>query len=63
MHSLPTTAWVAAHRWHVHTIYRDLTHDDADSVTQQAATGMGGGGASAGGMGGTPPSGPGDDTK
>ncbi|WP_307453470.1 MULTISPECIES: DUF3500 domain-containing protein [Microbacterium] len=28
---------------HVHTIYRDPTNDYANSVTQQAATGMGGG--------------------
>lgn len=39
---------------HVHTIYRDPTNDYANSVTQQAATGMGsmGGGP---GDGGTPP--------
>ncbi|WP_240773607.1 DUF3500 domain-containing protein [Plantibacter sp. M259] len=35
---------------HVHTIYRDPTDDYANSVTQQAATDMGGGG-------GTPPGG------
>lgn len=35
---------------HVHTIYRDPSNDYAGSVTQQAATGMTGGG------GGTPPS-------
>ncbi|WEO76029.1 DUF3500 domain-containing protein [Cryobacterium sp. SO2] len=40
---------------HVHTIYRDPTNDYANSVTQQAATGMSGGGAPA--DGGTPPSG------
>jgi hypothetical protein len=34
---------------HVHTIYRDPTDDYANSVEQQAATGMGGGGAPAGG--------------
>jgi hypothetical protein len=34
---------------HVHTIYRDPTNDYANSVEQQAATGMGGGGAPAGG--------------
>lgn len=40
---------------HVHTIYRDPAGDYADSVTQQAATGMGGG---AGGPGnGAPPAG------
>lgn len=37
---------------HVHTIYRDPTNDYANSVTQQAASGMGGGTG-----GGTPPSG------
>jgi len=37
---------------HVHTIYRDPTNDYAGSVTQQTATGMGGGG---GAPGGTPP--------
>ncbi|MEQ7849056.1 DUF3500 domain-containing protein [Nocardioides kribbensis] len=36
---------------HVHTIYRDPTDDYAGSVTQQAASGTGGGD-----MGGTPPS-------
>ena len=30
---------------HVHTIYRDPTNDYANSVTQAAATGIGGGGA------------------
>jgi predicted heme/steroid binding protein len=40
---------------HVHTIYRDPTNDYADSVTQQEATGMGGG--APGGGGGTPPNG------
>jgi hypothetical protein len=44
---------------HVHTIYRDPTDDYANSVEQQAATGMGGG-APGGGTppadGGTPPS-------
>lgn len=39
---------------HVHTIYRDPSEDYAGSVEQQAATGMGGGGAPGGG---TPPSG------
>lgn len=34
---------------HVHTIYRDPSNDYAGSVTQQAATGMGGGGAPGGG--------------
>lgn len=38
---------------HVHTIYRDPTNDYAGSVTQQAASGMGGGPAA----GGTPPGG------
>jgi hypothetical protein len=33
---------------HVHTIYRDPTDDYANSVTQQAASGMGGGGAPGG---------------
>lgn len=33
---------------HVHTIYRDPSNDYANSVTQQAAAGMGGGGASGG---------------
>ncbi len=46
---------------HVHTIYRDPTNDYANSVEQQEATGMGGGGAPSGGApggdGGTPPSG------
>lgn len=37
---------------HVHTIYRDPTNDYANSVTQEAASGMGGGAG-----GGTPPSG------
>jgi hypothetical protein len=42
---------------HVHTIYRDPTDDYANSVTQQAATGMGGGGAGGpGGAGGDAPS-------
>lgn len=40
---------------HVHTIYRDPTNDYANSVTQAAATGMGGGGAPS--DGGTPPNG------
>ncbi len=41
---------------HVHTIYRDPTNDYAGSVTQQAASGMGGGGAPGGGApgGGAP---------
>nr|WP_254923033.1 DUF3500 domain-containing protein [Rhodococcus sp. OK302] len=39
---------------HVHTIYRDPGNDYAGSVTQQEATGMGGG---AGAPGGTPPNG------
>ena len=38
---------------HIHTIYRDPSNDYANSVTQQAATGMMGGGA--GIPGGTPP--------
>lgn len=46
---------------HVHTIYRDPTNDYANSVTQQAATGMGsmGGGSGDGGTGdgGAPSSG------
>ncbi|MCC3292147.1 DUF3500 domain-containing protein [Arthrobacter sp. zg-Y1110] len=44
---------------HVHTIYRDPTNDYANSVTQQAASGMGGGTGPAGGPpgGGTPPDG------
>jgi hypothetical protein len=37
---------------HVHTIYRDPTDDYAGSVTQQAASGMGGGGGAAGGPSG-----------
>jgi hypothetical protein len=47
---------------HVHTIYRDPTNDYANSVTQQAATGMGGGAAPGGaapggaGPGGSVPS-------
>jgi Protein of unknown function (DUF3500) len=42
---------------HVHTIYRDPTNDYANSVEQQAATGMGGGAPAGGspGDGGTPP--------
>ncbi|TPW76716.1 DUF3500 domain-containing protein [Schumannella sp. 10F1B-5-1] len=36
---------------HVHTIYRDPTNDYAGSVTQQAASGMGGPGGSSGGPG------------
>lgn len=37
-------AGVSTSGWgHVHTIYRDPTNDYADSVEQQAATGMGGG--------------------
>lgn len=40
---------------HVHTIYRDPTNDYANSVTQAAATGIGGGGAPS--DGGTPPNG------
>lgn len=40
---------------HVHTIYRDPENDYAGSVTQQAASGMAGGG----GPGGQPPSGDG----
>ncbi|MCC3302765.1 DUF3500 domain-containing protein [Arthrobacter sp. zg-Y895] len=44
---------------HVHTIYRDPTNDYANSVTQQAASGMGGGTGPGGGTpgGGTPPDG------
>ncbi|KAD4060453.1 DUF3500 domain-containing protein [Arthrobacter yangruifuii] len=44
---------------HVHTIYRDPTNDYANSVTQQAASGMGGGTGPGGGPpgGGTPPNG------
>ncbi|MCQ1954499.1 DUF3500 domain-containing protein [Arthrobacter sp. zg-Y238] len=44
---------------HVHTIYRDPTNDYANSVTQQTASGMGGGSGPAGGPpgGGTPPNG------
>ena len=41
---------------HIHTIYRDTTNDYVNSVTQQEASGMGGGGAPAGSMG-TPPNG------
>lgn len=56
---------VITYGWgHVHTIYRDPTNDYANSVTQQAASGMGGGGGAPAGMpgdGGTPPAGiPGD---
>ncbi|MEN0138663.1 MAG: DUF3500 domain-containing protein [Rhodococcus sp. (in: high G+C Gram-positive bacteria)] len=44
---------------HVHTIYRDPTNDYANSATQQAATGMGGGAGGPGGgaapAGGAPP--------
>ena len=40
---------------HVHTIYRDPTNDYANSVTQEAATGMGGGGGPS--DGGAPPAG------
>jgi hypothetical protein len=40
---------------HVHTIYRDPTDDYANSVEQQAATGMGGGGGGGPADGGTPP--------
>jgi hypothetical protein len=36
---------------HVHTIYRDPSNDYANSVEQQAATGMGGGGGAPGGGG------------
>ncbi|MGG7099586.1 DUF3500 domain-containing protein [Rhodococcus sp. 24CO] len=36
---------------HIHTIYRDPTNDYANSVTQQEASGMVGGGAPAGSMG------------
>lgn len=40
---------------HVHTIYRDPTNDYANSVTQQAASGIGGGTSGSGGPdGGTP---------
>jgi hypothetical protein len=39
---------------HVHTIYRDPSNDYAGSVTQQAASGMGGG-MGGPGSGGTPP--------
>ncbi|WP_432519662.1 DUF3500 domain-containing protein [Kineococcus sp. SYSU DK006] len=42
---------------HVHTIYRDPTNDYAGSVTQQAASGMGGGGAPGGAPSGGAPSG------
>lgn len=44
---------------HVHTIYRDPTNDYANSVTQQAASGMDGGTGPAGGPpgGGIPPNG------
>lgn len=45
---------------HVHTIYRDPSDDYAGSVTQQAASGMGGGGAAPGGDGGMPAGGPGE---
>lgn len=40
---------------HVHTIYRDPTDDYAGSVTQQAASGMGGVGMGGGDTGGTSP--------
>ncbi|MFN8149596.1 MAG: DUF3500 domain-containing protein [Solirubrobacterales bacterium] len=43
--------YVTAGWGHIHTIYRDPTNDYAGSVTQQAASGMGGGTA----PGGTPP--------
>ncbi|UOR01220.1 DUF3500 domain-containing protein [Leucobacter allii] len=39
---------------HVHTIYRDPTNDYANSVEQQAATGMGGGAAAGAPGGGAP---------
>ena len=39
---------------HIHTIYRDPTNDYANSVTQQDASGMGGGGAPARSMGTSP---------
>lgn len=42
-------AGVTTSGWgHVHTIYRDPTNDYAGSVTQQAASGMGGGGPAGG---------------
>lgn len=48
---------VSTSSWgHVHTIYRDPTNDYASSVTQQAATGMGG----MGGIGAPGDGGPGD---
>lgn len=49
--SVTTSGW-----GHVHTIYRDPENDYAGSVTQQAATGMAGGG---GAPGEQPPSGDG----
>ncbi|WP_337061336.1 DUF3500 domain-containing protein [Kineococcus sp. G2] len=42
---------------HVHTVYRDPTNDYAGSVTQQAASGMGGGAPSGGAPSGGAPSG------
>ncbi|MCQ1996500.1 DUF3500 domain-containing protein [Arthrobacter sp. zg-Y1171] len=44
---------------HVHTIYRDPTNDYANTVVQEAGSGMGGGNGPAGGTpgGGTPPNG------
>ncbi|GIG36695.1 DUF3500 domain-containing protein [Cellulomonas pakistanensis] len=44
---------------HIHTIYRDPSDDYAGSVTQQAGSGIGGGGAP-GGDGGMPPGRPDD---
>lgn len=41
---------------HIYTIYRDPTNDYVNSVTQQRASGMGGGGAPSGSIG-TPPNG------
>lgn len=43
--------YVTAGWGHIHTIYRDPTNDYANSVTQQAATGMGAGGGAPGGGG------------
>lgn len=45
---------------HIHAIYRDPSEDYAGSVTQQTATGMGGG-AAPGGDGAMPSGGPGGD--
>jgi hypothetical protein len=41
---------------HVHTIYRDPTNDYANSVTQQAASGISGGTSGSGGPDGGAPS-------